>query len=308
MNLTTHQLKKSLIPIGVQTKEWKSTLDSCTFTASLYDILSSYYSSTGFNIITDSTLQGNGNASSPLGLASQNASTGQVLTFNGTKWVPSSPAFTSQTLAFTSPFLTISGGNTVDLSPLIDVNQILSVAGFELTISSGNTVTLPNSWQTLTIEGNTLTIGPNGNAVNLATLSGGYDTIQSASSSLSPRSKLNFVNSPTFVLTDDALNDTTNVALAANLVQLSLISPTSGAILYYNGTSWAQALPIKNVQTGMTGTMVNLPSVPISNLPTDVYLNGVLKEEAQDYTISSNTINFTFNLNTSDKITTKYFN
>lgn len=427
MNLSTSQLKKSLIPIGADRKDWTSLVGSCLITASLYDILNSYIASVGFNIVTDQTLKGLGTQSSKLGLASQGATVGQVLTYNGTSWVPATPAFSAQTLTFNDPFLSISGGNTVNLSSLIPDPQTLSIVGYELTISNGNTINLPAEWQTLSIEGDQLTIGPNGNTVTLpattggtipqiwkwnannvvanpgsgkiganndnlslatslfihyqtddgtdmtpwlrsiqvddeliiwtndnvnnylrvkvsstvidntfyfqipftsvayggteptnntdvrvallgGTSSAGYNTISLAGGPYAQRNVLNFVNSPTFIITDDSLNNATNVALAANLVQISLISPTSGATLYFNGTSWAQAIPVKNVQTGMTGTIVTLPSVPISNLPTDVYLNGVLKEEAQDYTISSNTINFTFNLVTSDKVTTKYFN
>jgi hypothetical protein len=49
----------------------------------------------------------------------------------------------NQTLSFTAPNLSISGGNSVNLSSINTDNQTLSVSGADLTISGGNTVTLP---------------------------------------------------------------------------------------------------------------------------------------------------------------------
>lgn len=308
MNLSTSQLKKSLIPIGADRKDWTSLVGSCLITASLYDILNSYIASIGLNIVTDQTLKGLGTQASKLGLASQGASVGQVLTYNGTTWVPATPAYNAQTITFNSPFLTISGGNTISLAALLDSPQILSVSGFELSISDGNTVNLPASWQTLNLIGNSLSIGPNGNSVNLATLAGGYSIIQTADTPVTSRNTLNFVNSPSFIITDDAINSRTNVTLDPSLIQISLITPASGNLMYYNGTSWTSATPVKYTQTDITGTVVNLPSLPLSLLPIDIYINGLLKEEGVDYTLTGVTLNLVFDLIASDKITSKYFN
>jgi hypothetical protein len=49
----------------------------------------------------------------------------------------------NQTLSFTAPNLSISGGNSVNLSSINTDNQTLSISGADLTISGGNTVTLP---------------------------------------------------------------------------------------------------------------------------------------------------------------------
>lgn len=62
-----------------------------------------------------------------------------------------------------------------------------------------------------------------------------------------------------------------------------------------------------NTQTGLGTSVVTLPHIPISSLPIDVYLNGVLKEIAEDYTQSTNQVVFSIPIVSSDKITTKYY-
>jgi len=62
-----------------------------------------------------------------------------------------------------------------------------------------------------------------------------------------------------------------------------------------------------NTQTGSTSNTVTLPIVPAIYSEVCVYINGVLKEEGEDYTISSNVITLAYNLLTTDKVTTKYY-
>ncbi len=54
----------------------------------------------------------------------------------------------SQSLSFNMPDLTISGGNTVDLSALTAPPQTLAINGQDLSISAGNTVQLPAATDT----------------------------------------------------------------------------------------------------------------------------------------------------------------
>ena len=86
-----------------------------------------------------------------------------------------------QTLSFdkTTNVLSISKGNTVDLSKLTDGLQNLSLSGNLLSIGGGNTVDLSNVGvhyenQTLLLSGNTLSIS-NGNSVTLPSGSGTGD-------------------------------------------------------------------------------------------------------------------------------------
>lgn len=65
---------------------------------------------------TDNTLTGNGTSSTPLKLAQQSATNGQVLKWNGTAWLPSADINTdAQTLSLNGNSLSISGGNSVTL-------------------------------------------------------------------------------------------------------------------------------------------------------------------------------------------------
>lgn len=81
----------------------------------------------------------------------------------------------------------------------------------------------------------------------------------------------------------------------------------SGQMLYWDGAAWEVALRIKDVQVPGVGTTCVLPDVPITDLPVDVYINGVLLEETEDYSIASDTITFVSTLESSDKITTIYY-
>ena len=86
-------------------------------------------------------------------------------------------------LNLTGNELSIDGGNTVDLSPILSggANQELSLSGYVLSISDGNSVNLSgidSDSQTLSISGNTLSIS-GGNSVSLPTGSGTGDMLQS---------------------------------------------------------------------------------------------------------------------------------
>ncbi len=99
-------------------------------------------------------LTGNGTAGSPLNLATQGATNGQVLKFNGTSWVPADDATgggggtgdtysagTGIDITGASPNFTIV--NTGDLSNTNEI-QVLSLAGNQLSLSNGGgSVNLP---------------------------------------------------------------------------------------------------------------------------------------------------------------------
>lgn len=85
-------------------------------------------------------------------------------------------------------------------------------------------------------------------------------------------------------------------------------TPSSvGQIIYWTGSVWDKAIRIKNIQTATGFNNFNLPHTPLAALPIDVYINGVLKEETQDYTLSGNTLTFNYTFQTADKITTIYY-
>lgn len=83
---------------------------------------------------------------------------------------------------------------------------------------------------------------------------------------------------------------------------------TTGQIIYWDGADWQVALQYKEIQEPTPGgDQVVLTSTPISELGVDVYLNGVLQEETDDYTIITDTITFNYNFITNDKVIVKYF-
>lgn len=79
--LTLKQLKNIKINLGSTDKCGNS---SCPITVTLYDAFNSFFSVGAFNLITDNTLSGNASTTSPLKIAQQSATSGQVLTWNGT--------------------------------------------------------------------------------------------------------------------------------------------------------------------------------------------------------------------------------
>ena len=68
-------------------------------------------------VATNTTLSGNGTTVNPLSIASQGATNGQVLKWDGTTWKPQNDNNTdAQTLSLSGQNLSISGGNSVTLS------------------------------------------------------------------------------------------------------------------------------------------------------------------------------------------------
>ncbi len=104
-------------------------------------------------VATNQTLSGDGTAGNPLKIATQSASAGQVLKFNGTNWVPAADltgsggsnnnyaAGAGISITGTAPNFTITNTGDGDASPTNEL-QNLSLAGTTLSISGGNSVSL----------------------------------------------------------------------------------------------------------------------------------------------------------------------
>lgn len=104
------------------------------------------------NVKTDATLAGDGTTANPLKIATQGASAGQVLKFNGINWVPAADltgggggsnnnytAGNGISITGTAPNFVIA--NTGDLSATNEI-QNLTLTGTTLSISGGNSVSL----------------------------------------------------------------------------------------------------------------------------------------------------------------------
>lgn len=70
---------------------------------------------------TNATLSGNGTSGNPLGIAQQGATNGQVLSYNGTNWIPSTPSSNSG-WSLTGNSGTIDGTNFIGTTDSIAVN------------------------------------------------------------------------------------------------------------------------------------------------------------------------------------------
>jgi hypothetical protein len=201
--------------------------------------------------VTTSRLSGNGTAGSPLDIAQQGANTGEVLKWNGSAWAPAGDAVGGTgdvysggvgiSVTGSSPNFVIN--NTGDLSNTNEI-QAISLTGNQLSLSlGGGTVTLPsysagtgitvtgsspnfvinnagdldntNEFQTLSIAGSQLTIGPNGNSVTLP-----------ASNSYSAGAGINITGSaPNFTINNTGdlsnANEIQTLSIAGNQLSIS---------------------------------------------------------------------------------------
>ena len=344
------------LPISVKTNGWKMVAGVCPKVVTLYEVLETYFATKSFNLHIDTTLKGTGSISDKLGIAQQGALVGQVLTWNGTSWSPMSPPGSLQSLSLAGSILSLSGSNSVDLTPAFPPNQTLGILGRNLSISSNNSVTLPDDLQVISFSAPNINLSKSGGNVPLTSfisadspniLDIGTDQKLKSSLSLSPRLSGNGDSTPLDIASMGAAtgevlkwNGTawapsvpTLVGDLDDLSDVVLSPPMSGQILYYNGTewinwtpnftvlpsagtgdiiywsgsNWVTATPRKVVIPVDSGNVVNSPHTPKANTITDVYLNGVLKENGTDYTQVGAIFNFVYNFKTNDKVTIKYF-
>lgn len=147
MILTVNQLKSMTLPM-FKSKQWTGLTGNCPpVTVSMYDILSSFLSSNSFTIYSNSSLSGNGTSSSPLGVAQQGATSGQVLTWNGTAWVPANPTSGGQSLTLENDEITLSGGGNIPVGDLIstDTDNAITVGTDGLLFVDENITNLPSA-------------------------------------------------------------------------------------------------------------------------------------------------------------------
>ena len=84
---------------------------------------------------------------------------------------------------------------------------------------------------------------------------------------------------------------------------------TASEIVMYDGANYVVVEPTKDKFTGITGTGITLSSTPAIEQDNviDVYKNGLLLEETDDYTVSGTAVTLVVALIASDKVTVKYF-
>jgi len=232
---------------------------------------------------TGSALTGNGTAGSPLNIAQQGATNGQVLKWNGTAWLPASDTDTdtntdSQTLTISGNTVSITGGNSITLPTPSGDNWGTQTVQANNAFAGNGTTASPlalaqqgatsgqvlkwngTAWmpaadtdtntdaQTLTITGNTVSI-TGGNSIALPTPAGdnwGTQTVQS----------------------NNAFSGSGTTASPLTLAQQGA---TSGQVLKWNGTAWVPASDINtDTQTlSISGNTVSIAGGNSITLPVN---------------------------------------
>ncbi len=180
----------------------------------------------------------------------------------GPKGDPGDPASDNQTLSFDGSNLSISNGNTVNLSSLTNT-QLLSILGDTLSIQGGNKVGLPNQIQDLQLDNNNqlkITKNPSATLIDLSSYkqSLSYDTTHqilsisngnSADLSSIERNSIQDIHLTGNLLTIDKNPSSTGVDLSKYL------DNTDNQQLTYNDTT--KTLSIDRGNSVTLGTMVD---------------------------------------------------
>jgi hypothetical protein len=192
----------------------------------------------------------------------------------GPKGDPGDPATDDQTLSFNGNNLTISGGNTVNLSTL-NVPHQLSLLGDTLSILGGNKVGLTNQIQDLQLDVNNklkITKNPSAKEIDLSKfnqiVSFNQDNYQLSLSNGGGTASLGqIIAFRAGIATTVNLPNNTPVTIVFN--QVSGIYYTDG--LYYNSTSGSFTAPYNGIYS--FSVFINLPigSSVIINLFGDPY-------------------------------------
>jgi hypothetical protein len=255
------------------------------------------------SVVNDaSTISGIGTPSSPIKLASQNATNGQVLKSNGSTWVPGVDN-DNQNLSISGNQLNISNGNAVilpadgDGSPTNEIQQ-LELSGNQLKLTSANTVTLPtgttytagtgislanniitnigdndnnasNELQNLTLSGTVLTLSQGGGSVTLPTSGGGDNWgTQSAVTDFTTLTGNGTPSSPLKIANQNA---------------------TNGQVLKSNGTTWVPGADNDNQSLSVSGNQINISNGNSVTIPADG--DGSSTNEIQTLSLSGANVN-----------------
>lgn len=113
-------------------------------------------------ILTNNTLSGNGSTGNELRISQQGATTGQVLTWNGTTWIPQAiaPASTTNSISTSGNTVTSNVNGVISTAPVVNSNT-LSLSGSVLTSNVNGVITTQNlsALQNITTITNTQTSG-----------------------------------------------------------------------------------------------------------------------------------------------------
>lgn len=202
---------------------------------------------------TDATIDGDGTIATPLKIAQQGATSGQVLKWNGSTWLPAADTDTD------AQSLTITGASspyTVDISGGTDVN-VAAGTGISLSETPANTLVITNAApeQTVTIT--------NGGGI---AVTGSHPAFTLTASDQSPTNELQTLANTSTTTTHTAtlsnsggsvqLAEGTGIALATTGTTLNGIVTVSSTITQANGseTIVTAGTGISVTGTGTSGT------------------------------------------------------
>jgi hypothetical protein len=260
---------------------------------------------------TDNTLKGNGTVGNPLGLAAQEAQPGQVLKWDGTKWIPQDditntgsnggtitqintnsgivggPITTNGTIGLSNTGVAPGTYGSATQIPVITVDAQGRISNVFFAIPSPGTVGI-NGGAGIAVQQNgtnfTITnIGDTNASDDLTTatqangdVTGPFSNLQIAQDAVgAPEIASGAVG--TTELATNAVN-TANIANGAvTAVKLNSMSATNGQVLKWNGTVWAPAAD----QTG-SGTLTGGPGITVSGVAPNFTITNAGDTNAAD--------------------------
>ncbi|MEI7801488.1 MAG: hypothetical protein WCI97_02465 [Bacteroidota bacterium] len=258
--------------------------------------------------VTNSTLSGNGTSATPLGLAQQGASSGQVLKWNGTNWAPGSdnvgsssgsvnvtarltgdgtlanPLDIAQQAATSGQVLKWGGSSWV---PSTDLDQqALNLIGNTLSLTNGGSVTLPTgttytAGTGINLGGNVITNTAPDQIVSLTgtgntTVTGAYPnfTINSTGGGGSYTAGTGISIAGTVISNAgdlSATNEIQSLSIVGNQLSLSL---GGGSVTLPTGTTYTAGTGISLAGNVITNTSLNTDAQILSVAGNQLTISG----------------------------------
>lgn len=189
-----------------------------------------------------------------------------------------------QTLSLSGTQLSISNGNTVDLTPINTDNQSLSLSGTTLAISGGNNVNLApinTDNQTLNLSGTTLSIS-GGNNVNLSSVNTDNQNITVTAAGTNRTINISGGTGDTFSIADNDNSPTNELITSVSLTGTTLRITDAGG----NNDVNLASINTDNQTLSLSGTTLSISGGNNVNLATVNTDNQTLSIAADNLSIS----------------------